>query len=102
MIFYGERVCSDCGGELCLFGSCKRIVRLGYGKKDILSVKRLRCMDCRKVHREVPRNMLPYKQYRKDIVEGFRSGRLSTCSDAFEDYPCDATIRLWNRIKIIA
>lgn len=99
MVGFGERICPDCGGKIFWFDSCKRVCRRGYGRKDILKVSRFKCENCGRIHRETPKNMMPFKQYDKRIIEGFLSGQLSTCSDAFEDYPTDLTVRIWKRMK---
>ena len=95
MVEFGIRICPDCGGDLVKYDRRKRIVRLGFGRKVWTTLTRFRCQGCRRYHREIPKNSLPFKQYDRRIVEGFRSGRLNTCMDAYEDYPCDGTIKNW-------
>lgn len=63
MICSGERVCPKCGGELRYFDTVDRIVKEFGGRKRHVSIDRYRCKTCRSVHRELPKDILPFKQY---------------------------------------
>lgn len=95
-----EIVCKTCGGIARYYDKVKRIVRTGYGKRYSIRVCRYICPRCGAIHRRLPSNLIPYKHYQKNIIEGFLSGELSSCDLAFEDYPCDATIQNWKRTAL--
>lgn len=77
----------------------RRIVRLGGGIFEFVKIERVRCTVCGLTSRVLPDYILPFKHYRKDIIEGFVSGRLQVGDESlrFEDYPCDLTISRWIR-----
>ncbi len=88
-------ICPKCGGPLKYHDTVSRVVRMDYGKVTTISVKRMRCSKCGSKHRVVPNNMLPYKHYKAEIIYGFVAGTLTTNDLAYEDYPCETTIKNW-------
>lgn len=98
MIRIGEDVCPRCSGRLSYFDKPSRIVRGRYGKVRYEKIRRLICVKCGSVHRELPLYLLPYKHYERQIIEGFVCQQLSIFDLEFEDYPCESTIRTWKRI----
>lgn len=99
MIRCGETLCPKCGGQLAGYDHVKRTLRIGNGEKQLMTVKRFKCKRCGAMHTELPSDILPYKQYRADIIQGFQDGDLSTSELAYEDYPCDLTVRRWSKVK---
>lgn len=97
MVNAGDYICPYCGGELVGYDHTTRFIREEYGIKRRVQIKRMRCKVCRKVHNAIPADVSPYKQYRKDIVEGFRDGSLSTFNAEYEDCPSELTIKRWKR-----
>ena len=87
--------CPKCGGKLIKFGRVKRIVREERGRVLWIEAQKCRCLSCGCVVRQCPDILFPYKHYRKDIIQGFLSGRLSSEDLDFEDYPCETTIHRW-------
>ena len=47
------------------------------------------------LHRELPKFLFPYKQYEADVIKGVLDGFITSDTLGFEDYPCEATMRLW-------
>lgn len=99
MIRSGERMCPKCGGELRYFDTVDRLIKVENGKRKHISLDRYRCKQCRSVHRELPNDILPFKQYKASVVSGFTSGELSNDILEYEDYPCAGTVRTWKAQK---
>lgn len=95
MVKLGTRICPNCGGELHSYGSIQRKLRVEFGDIRWVRIRRLCCERCHSTHRELPGYILPFKQYRGDIVKGFIDGRISEYDIEYEDYPCMTTIRDW-------
>lgn len=87
--------CPKCGGKLKHIGSVNRTVKGKFGKKYVVKLRRVLCTRCRMVHRELPSFLLPYKQYEKTIIEGFKKGVFTSFDLEYEDYPSESTIREW-------
>ena len=90
-------VCSKCGSVMKYYDRVKRVVRLAYGSKKNVYIKRYSCRKCGSVCRILPEHILPYKHYEKKIIEGFVLGRLTSELLEYEDYPCETTIANWKR-----
>lgn len=86
MIYEGEVSCPVCGGNLKLYDHVMRIIREKKGEKDHIYIRRMKCVDCGKIHRELPRYVLPYIQYDKDIVMGVLTGQITSDDLDYEDY----------------
>lgn len=99
MVNTGNYTCPNCNGKLSYYDKIKRIVRGKYGKKRFIEIRRLRCENCRRLHSELPNYILPYRHYRRDIIEGFVDGSLSQQDLYYEDYPCESTINEWVRTR---
>lgn len=95
MIKLGDRECPNCGGELVIFDRVKRIVRYGGDNNKWIFLNRYKCKRCNKVHRELTNDILPYKQYSKTIIQGFKDYVFDSGDLYFEDYPCSLTIERW-------
>ncbi|MCY0903203.1 MAG: DUF6431 domain-containing protein [Firmicutes bacterium] len=61
--------CPCCQGVLVLFGRRWRSRVLGSGEKQWLIIRRLRCVDCNKIHHELPDVLAPYKRYEARSIE---------------------------------
>ena len=88
-------VCPHCGSDLVYRDTCSRHYRLGGGTKVWFNIRRLKCPRCKKLHRELPDILAPYKHYHLDIIMGMLGGRLSSWEDEYEDYPCEKTVERW-------
>ena len=97
MIRHGERCCPKCGGELSGYDHVKRKIRVENGERQEILIKRFKCKRCGTIHSELPDTILPYKQYRADIVKGFQAGKLSTANLDYENYPCELTVERWKK-----
>lgn len=87
--------CARCGGAVRKYGTVKRMVRGAGGEKEWISVQRWQCLSCKYVWRELPDDMERFKQYRKSVIEGVRSGEINCDILEYEDYPCEMTMRRW-------
>lgn len=95
MISNNESICPKCGGELKYYDSVKRIVRMKYGRKSKVNIRRFRCKQCGSTHRELPDFIFPYKQYEADIIIGVIEDLITCETLGFEDYPCEMTMFRW-------
>lgn len=53
MIYKGEISCPVCSGELKYYDHVHRIVKGKEGNKRIIEIRRMRCTQCHKIHREL-------------------------------------------------
>lgn len=97
MVKNKKDICPYCGGELQSRGKVKRILKIENGKKIFIYICRFSCRNCKRWHRVLPNNVVPYKHYRKDIYEGFKNGTLSSDILEFEDMPTECTQKRWKR-----
>lgn len=97
MIRIGELLCPICGGALKYVGPVKRMVRTEYGKKEWIKIRRMKCMKCGVVHRELPDNLIPFKQYDAEIIEGVINGDITSEVIEYEDFPSEMTMKRWLR-----
>lgn len=72
-----------------------RKIRAEFGRIEKIKIYRYKCQNCGKVHRELPDYLLPYKQFKRDIIEGALVGTLDTSDLPYEDYPCEVTVKRW-------
>lgn len=104
MIMDKESVCSSCGGNLKYYDSVKRIVRTKNGHTSWIKVRRMRCVSCRELHRNLPDFLFPFKQYESEIIIGVLEGLISCETLGFEDYPCEMTMKRWKnstKLKVL-
>lgn len=95
MIRTDETVCPLCGGELRYYDNVARIIRTKRRITTYIEIRRFKCKNCKKVHRELPDNVVPYKQYEKEIIIGVKEGLITSDTMGYEDYPCEATMFRW-------
>ncbi|MFC7751602.1 DUF6431 domain-containing protein [Paenibacillus thermoaerophilus] len=87
-----ELVPSPCCGEaLSVIGSRRRKLVSESGDRRVLSIRRLRCGQCRKIHHELPDCIVPYKRYESACVEQVVTEPESVSTAAADD----ATLRRW-------
>lgn len=87
--------CPNCRGSLKYYDSVPRLVRTRGRATDEVKIRRFRCTNCRKIHREIPDDICPYKQYETEIIRGVLDGFITSSTYGFEDYPCEMTMRRW-------
>jgi len=95
MVSVDKTVCPKCGGPLRYFDTVKRIVRTKRRKTEWIEIRRLRCLDCGALHRELPDDLYPYKQYEAEVIRGVLEGLITCETLGFEDYPCEMTMIRW-------
>lgn len=95
MVVYNISSCPNCGGDLKHYDSVQRLVRTTRGAKNRIRLRRFRCKDCNKLHRELPEYVLPYKHYEADIIKGVREGHITSETIGYEDNPCEMTMLRW-------
>ena len=63
--------CPNCGvfAELKYYDRRKRAAINSSGKREIYSLRRLRCMKCKRMHTEIPDCLIPYKRYESAVFE---------------------------------
>lgn len=88
-------LCPLCGQATKRYDHVKRMVRTAYGRKYRIFVERYCCCVCGCIHRILPEFLLPYKHYEKTVVAGFVSGLFTSDDLAYEDYPCEQTVKRW-------
>ena len=84
-----ERVCPNCGGELRVKDSVPRKRRDRYSKKTTYMIRRLRCKTCKRIHRELPDFLLPYKRYDEETIESVIDKKVDDCTAS------PSTIQRW-------
>lgn len=70
-------VCPRCSHLTSYYDSVSRLVREERGMKNWVEIQRNHCLACGHYFRVLPETMVRFKHYRRDIIEGFVSGRLS-------------------------
>lgn len=95
MVEKNKRVCPVCGGELKYYDNVERTVRTKNGIKKKMLLKRFRCLGCGKIHREIPKFIIPYKEYEKEIIIGVLDELITPETLGYEDYPCEMTMKRW-------
>jgi hypothetical protein len=87
-----ESVPSPCCGErLKVIGSRLRCYINNSSESVKLNIRRLRCVQCDRIHHELPDLLVPYKRYDAESIE-----KVVTCPAA-TDVPVDeSTLHRWN------
>lgn len=83
--------CPICGsGNFKIIGTRKRTLINSAGDLIILVIRRLRCLDCKKIHHELPDIVVPYKRHASESIETAINGdkKLSAAAD-------ESTINRW-------
>lgn len=95
MVCEDKIICPKCGGTLRYFDRVQRIVRTKNRETDWIGIRRFRCSNCGALHRALPKNLFPYKQYEAEVVRGVLEGLITCETLGFEDYPCEMTMLRW-------
>ncbi|MDR1066203.1 MAG: DUF6431 domain-containing protein [Clostridiales bacterium] len=95
MISDNELTCPACGSVLKRYDKVQRIIRTIGGVSGYIEIRRLICVKCGMVHRELPDDIFPYKRYEAEIIKGVLKGRITSDTLGFEDYPCEMTMARW-------
>lgn len=86
-----QHICPVCEHDLFVIGSRRRIGRKPTGERVTYIIRRLRCMDCERIHHELPDLLLPYKRYETASLESVLSQGQS--SDVAAD---ESTLYRWH------
>lgn len=100
MIANGESTCPTCDGCLKYYDKVQRILRTKGRATNYVEIRRLRCVKCGAVHREIPDYILPHKQYELEVIIGVLEGLITSDTIGFEDYPCEMTMNRWRARKL--
>lgn len=100
MISDNETTCPNCGSVLKYYDKVPRIVRTKNRVTSYIQIRRLKCVGCGTLHRELPDCILPHKQYEAEVVRGVLEGLITCETLGYEDYPCEATMSRWKLQRI--
>ena len=95
MVMCNASSCPNCRGVLKYYDSVPRVVRTRGRASEYVKIRRFRCIDCNKLHREIPDGIYPYKQYEAEVIRGVLEGFITSSTYGFEDYPCELTMKRW-------
>ena len=95
MVNMNNTTCPNCGGDLKYYDKVRRIVRTKGRVSKWMKIRRLRCVQCHILHRELPECVYPYKQYEIEVIVGVRDGFIRSDTYGYEDYPCELTMIRW-------
>ena len=62
-------ICPICGGNLSVIGTRSRMVIDSGGTTLSITIRRLRCEGCGKIHHELPDMIVPYKRHCFETIE---------------------------------
>jgi uncharacterized protein YbaR (Trm112 family) len=84
--------CPCCSGKLKVIGSRQRKCITASGEKIVLIIRRLRCIECNRIHHELPDMLVPYKLHVSESIEAVVSNdsELSVISD-------ESTLNRWRK-----
>jgi hypothetical protein len=89
-------ICPICENSLNVIGSRERGLIEHDGTKRKLTIRRLKCGHCNRIHHELPEVIVPYKRYSAETIEK------SICGNN-EEQACElSTIRSWKIILNIS
>lgn len=83
-----------------IYDKVSRMVRTKNRKASIITVKRFKCPVCNCIHRNLPNNIFPYKQYDARIITGVIEGKITSDMIDYEDYPCEMTMTRWRTLNL--
>lgn len=88
-----EQIPCPCrSGELKVIGSRKRSCINTQGDKIVLSIRRLRCIDCQRIHHELPDILVPYKRHVQESIEAAITKEKETQISVIAD---ESTLKRW-------
>lgn len=88
-------ICPICGGYAKRYDNVIRSIKKKGGVTECVKIQRVKCSQCSSIRRILPENILPYKHYERDIVEGVLEGWITSDTLGYEDYPCEMTMKRW-------
>lgn len=85
-----QSFCPCCTGDLKVIGSRHRGYIKDTGEKIDLIIRRFKCVECHRVHHELPDILVPYKRHGRESIEAVLSEDTELTVSADE-----STIRSW-------
>ena len=98
MVFGNDSNCPICNGRLKYYDRVKRIKRTKNRVTTYIYIDRVRCVKCNKIHRLIPTELIPYKQYESEVIFGVKEGLITSDTLGYEDYPCEETMKRWRHM----
>lgn len=91
-------LCPICHHPLKLRDHVPRILKSKKGEVRWLHIRRLRCSNpaCHTLHRELPDILAPFKHFETDVIAGVLEELITSETHAYEDHPCESTMRHWH------
>ncbi len=83
--------CPSCNALMSHRDSRKRLVKTSDGNTYVFSLRRLQCLQCRRMHLEIPDFIQPHKHYDRKTIESVIAGNCDYCAAD------DSTIRRWKK-----
>ena len=72
-----------------------RYKKMAGGEKERIRIERMKCTECGTLKRILPDDILPFKQYSKEIIEKCTDEEITSDDLEYEDYPCEMTMKRW-------
>jgi len=91
----GGTTCPDCGGFLKYYDKVKRMLRTKSRLTYFVELRRLRCVICRNIHREITDDIFPYKRYEAELIRGVLEELITSDTLGYEDFPAEKTMLRW-------
>lgn len=87
-----QNPCPICDSVLRIIGSRRRAYIKEEGDHQILMIRRLRCISCKRIHHELPDCLIPYNRHESKSIEAAVAGTspLSVPAD-------ESTINRWKQ-----
>lgn len=98
--------CPVCGQPLVYRDRCTRIQLLEGRERRVYLIRRLKCPECGRIHRELPDCLVPYKHYASEVISGVLDETVTPEDEDSADYPCEQTMYRWkqwletNRLRV--
>ena len=92
-------ICDRCHTVMKRYDKVNRTLRTRYGRKEMIFLERYRCPKCGHVARRLPREVVRFKQYHADVIEGVMNGWITSDTIGFEDFPSEMTMKRWGESR---
>lgn len=90
-------LCRSCGEEMHTRGARRRLVRGENGRKIFIRIGLYWCPKCNIWARELPNDILPFKQYPESVINASNKGLLED-DERYLDGPSEATKMRWKKL----
>lgn len=95
----GRMICNRCNTLMKRYDKVGRTIRIRYGRKETIILERYRCPNCGHIVRRLPKEVIKFKQYHADVINGVLNGWITPETLGFEDNPCEQTMARWRRSR---